>query len=169
MHDFTTQFNLTLTPKLEAQIKKSAKSFIIDGEMMAWNKKYNLFTQKGAEIDVKRLRPDNPNHVPVFVAFDVLYYNGEMTINVPLNQRYPILKKILTPKDDVVIIAEQKVVNTKEEVELALNSAIDNLEEGLIVKAYDSVYEPGVRGLSWRKIKPEVWHYSIQSIVVSVK
>lgn len=39
----------------------------------------------------------------------------------------------------------------------ALNKAIDNLEEGLILKHPESVYKPAAKiGGGWYKIKPEV-------------
>lgn len=85
-------------------------------------------------------------------------FNDVTLINKPLHERYATLEKILNPKESVVYVPKQNIVNTREQVEDALNKAIDESEEGLVVKAIDSVYEPGKRGPSWRKIKPEVYN-----------
>lgn len=74
-HDYSLKFNVTLTPRLAPQIKLGARSFILDGEMMAWDKRNKGFTQKGADIDVKNFRPDNLNHCPTYVAFDVCNFS----------------------------------------------------------------------------------------------
>lgn len=37
-----------------------------------------------------------------------------------------------------------------------LNQAIDNREEGIVVKETQAVYKPNARNAGWYKIKPEV-------------
>jgi ATP-dependent DNA ligase I len=157
--DYAKNFDQTLTPRLKPLIRSGVKSFVVDGEMMAWHKRNKTFTQKGSEIDVKRMNANNQNHCPCFVAFDVLYYNGEILTEKPLSVRSKVLRQILQPKEEVLLLPEQKLMSDKEEVMEALNEAIDNLEEGLIVKATDSKYEPGERPVTWIKIKPEVFTY----------
>lgn len=51
---------------------------------------------------------------------------------------------------------------------IALNSAIDNLEEGIVVKEPYSIYKPNARKEGWIKVKPEVGltFVDIWSIVV---
>lgn len=44
----------------------------------------------------------------------------------------------------------------REEVLAALNDAIDNREEGIVVKDSNSIYKPNARREGWIKIKPEV-------------
>lgn len=44
----------------------------------------------------------------------------------------------------------------REEVMAALNSSIEKLEEGIVVKEPESVYKPNARREGWIKIKPEV-------------
>lgn len=156
--DFSHKFNETLTPQLRRQIQPGVESFILDGEMMAYHKRYKMFTQKGYNIDVKTMNKDNPNHCPVFVAFDVVYHNGIVLTRLPLKDRLLKLKSAFVPKEDVIRISEVKILNTKEEVIDCLNTAIDNLEEGLIAKDPNSTYEAGKRLETWLKIKPEVLH-----------
>lgn len=125
---------------------------------MAWHKRNKMFTQKGSDVDVKTLLPTNKNHAPVYVAFDVLFYNGDSLVNKPLRERSAILKNILDPREGAVLVPENKVIETRgrEQVEEALNKAIDDLEEGLVIKSADSLYAPGKRITAWRKVKPEV-------------
>lgn len=154
--DFTHKFDETLTKKLLLQIKPGVHSFILDGEMMAFHLKHQMFTLKGHNIDVKTINKDNQNHCPVFVAFDLVYYNGIVLTKVPLRDRLDKLKAVFEAKEDVIRLSEVKMLNTKEEVIEKLNSAIDDGEEGLIVKDMNSHYEPGKRLVTWLKIKPEV-------------
>ncbi|CAG7733646.1 unnamed protein product, partial [Allacma fusca] len=166
-YDFTSNFNLTLTPRLK-QCIKSCESFIVDGEMMAWKKSSGTFTQKGSNIDVKKMRPDNPNHCPAFVAYDIVYFNGESLLKRPLKSRMEILMKqtlVLEPKDGTVYLSEQRIAQSKEQVMEALNEAVDDLQEGLVVKDLQSSYEIGKRQNSWLKIKPEFFsEYSLTDL-----
>lgn len=154
--DFSGKFNQTLTPKLKQRINSGVKSFIVDGEMMAFHKKYKIFTQKGYSIDVKTMNKDNPNHCPVFVAFDLVYYNGEVLTKRPLKERLEKLTRVFAVKEDTVRLSEVQIMNSKEDVISCLNRAIDDGEEGLIAKNMNSSYEPGKRPVTWLKIKPEV-------------
>lgn len=87
----------------------------------------------------------------------MLYFNGEVLTNKPLIDRLEILEKIITPKLGVVDLVPRKRVSSKSEVFDALNKAIDDCEEGLIMKEILSVYKPNVRNKGgWYKIKPEV-------------
>lgn len=52
--------------------------------------------------------------------------------------------------------ADRKLASRLREVTESLNSAIDRLEEGLVLKDPDSVYKPNVRNKGgWVKVKPE--------------
>ncbi len=52
--------------------------------------------------------------------------------------------------------ADRKLASSLREVIESLNSAIDRLEEGLVLKDPDSVYKPNVRNKGgWVKVKPE--------------
>ena len=44
----------------------------------------------------------------------------------------------------------------REDVVRALNEAIDNREEGVVLKDPDSVYQPASRKAGWIKVKPDV-------------
>jgi len=115
----------------------------------------NLYFQ-GMDIDVKKL---NPSHVhrPCFCVFDILFLNGEVLTNKPLCERLEKLKIVITPKPGVVMFVPRVIISKKEEVWTSLNKAIDECEEGIIMKEISCVYKPGARKQGgWFKIKPEV-------------
>ena len=60
------------------------------------------------------------------------------------------------PSSERIRYVEQSLISTQDDVLNALNSAIENREEGVIVKHPDSIYKPDKRKDSgWFKIKPD--------------
>ena len=53
-------------------------------------------------------------------------------------------------------MAGRKMVSTNAEVQEALNEAIDNRDEGIMIKDPSTIYKPGARPKSgWIKVKPD--------------
>lgn len=97
-----------------------------------------------------------------FCVFDILLYNGEVLTNKPLIARLEILEKIIEPEEGTIIILNRKQISSNSEVIDLLNEAIDNREEGIVMKESMSVYKPNVRkNGGWYKIKPEVLFVNI--------
>ena len=84
-------------------------------------------------------------------VFDILYYDGETLIDVPLSERRGYLEKALSS-----YIAPQKRSDNVNELEEFYHQALDAGHEGIMVKDPSSLYTPGVRGKNWIKVKPEV-------------
>ncbi|CAH0388751.1 unnamed protein product [Bemisia tabaci] len=143
-----------LSPYLSKQFLPSVKNCILDGEMMCWNSKMKNFTTKGAEIDVKMLKVGNV-HNPCFCAFDILLLNDQVLTNMPLHDRVGILNRVFTPVEGIFMNTVRSKVTNKGEILSALNRAIDNFEEGIMIKNPFSVYKPNSRKDGWYKIKPE--------------
>lgn len=146
-----------LTPLLAKQIHADVHTCILDGEMMKWNTNLKSFGSQGRigkEVDVKRLTPGGA-YRPCFCVFDILMLNGNVLTNKPFQERTECLKKIFTPLEGVIMETPQKCVKSSKEVEQCLNDAIDNQEEGLILKHPFSVYKPSTRTGGWYKVKPE--------------
>ena len=59
-------------------------------------------------------------------------------------------------REGLIHLSEQRKIESKEKVIEVLNEAINQLEEGLVVKELSSKYVLGRRHKSWLKIKPEV-------------
>lgn len=151
---------------LYRQIK--AKQAIIDGELLVWDKDAQAFepfgraktlavSEKagGGHYAQPVLDPTRENKQFCYIAFDILYLEGEAKMHLPLRSRVDLLHKTIEIKDKVVEVAVQTEVKTEQSVIDALNLAIDGRHEGIMVKDVASMYVPNERKDKWTKIKPE--------------
>ena len=91
--------------------------------------------------------------IPIkFIAFDLLWQNGETLLNQPLRERRRRLES-LAPSPDWFRLARITPAHSAEDIEAAFTAARDRNNEGLMVKDPESVYSPGRRGLAWLKLK----------------
>ncbi len=158
-YEYTQQFGASplegsLTPYIHNVFKPHVVNCILDGEMMAYNPATDTFMQKGSKFDIKRLMDDSDLQT-CFCVFDVLLVNNQKFANEPLKKRYEILETIFTPVKGRIQLITKSEGKTMQEVVNSLNEAIDNLEEGIMVKNPMSIYKPDKRGEGWVKIKPE--------------
>ncbi|KAG0724997.1 DNA ligase 4 [Chionoecetes opilio] len=157
--DFTSNFGEDrhsglFTPHLHPQLAGHVREVILDGEMVGWSRTHRTIVSKGELLDVKHLKEQGDWQV-CFCAFDILYLNGKVLTNQPLSERLGVLRSVVTPLEGRVIISAYTKVKTREEVVGVLNEAIDNREEGVVLKDPDSVYQPAARRAGWIKVKPE--------------
>ncbi|XP_054830436.1 DNA ligase 4 [Eublepharis macularius] len=158
-YDYTQQFGASplegsLTPFVHNVFHENVQNCILDGEMMAYNPTTQSFMQKGNKFDIKRMVDDSELQT-CFCVFDVLMLNSQKLGHEILSKRYEILNKIFTPITGRIQVVLKRQANARKEVIDALNEAIDNREEGIVVKDPMSVYKPDKRGEGWLKIKPE--------------
>ena len=143
-----------------------ARQAIIDGELLVWDPEANAFEPfgraKSLAVSEKAGAPYSALSRDIgdkkqfcYIAFDVLYLNGEAKMNLPLRARMALLHENIEVKDKVVEIVEQKEIKSEQAVIEALNSAIDARYEGLMVKDINSMYVPNERKEKWTKLKPE--------------
>ncbi len=85
------------------------------------------------------------------MVFDLIYLDGETLLDEPLSVRRRLLETTLRAH-----IAPQERSADAQSIESFYRSALDGGHEGIMVKALDSRYTPGVRGRQWVKIKPAV-------------
>jgi DNA ligase-1 len=85
------------------------------------------------------------------MVFDLLYLDGETLLDEPFHVRRGLLEKTLRGH-----IAPQVKSDDPEAIESFYRTALEGGHEGIMVKAPDSLYTPGVRGRQWVKIKPAV-------------
>ena len=69
------------------------------------------------------------------------------------------MKSTVTRVEGVLDFPKQHLICTKEEVTNLLNEAIDNREEGIILKRADSVYKPSARKAGWLKVIADLLLY----------
>jgi bifunctional non-homologous end joining protein LigD len=128
--DLTQKFSDIKLPRI------NANSCIIDGEIVAYNKKgipdFNLLTN-GAPA--------------VFVAFDILEKDGVDLRAKPLTERKKILHSTLKENNTV------QVMYYTTEGQKLWSVLKKKGAEGVIAKKKDAMYQDGVRSNSWLKIK----------------
>lgn len=119
----------------------------------------------------------------VFMAFDLLFAGGELLLDLPLRERRhrlealaaKVSKVTLSPlelpapmpagglfTEDVALASggEQRLrlsqvveAHSADELDRTYIAARDRGNEGVMIKASESLYQPGRRGLSWMKLK----------------
>ena len=146
--------------ELAEQARKVEDEVILDGEIMAFEhgKKLTFFDlQKrlGRKNEGADLFAAASADVPVvFVAFDLLWKNGESLLRKPLRERRDSLRTIKLPPQFQV--AEVYPAHSAQAIEDAFQLARRRLNEGLMIKDPESVYSPGRRGMFWFKLKKEL-------------
>jgi DNA ligase-1 len=83
-----------------------------------------------------------------FMAFDLLWLNGESLLERPLEERRGLLEKWLRFR-----FAQITSAKSEADIEGAFTAARARNNEGLIIKDPRSTYVPGRRGLAWLKLK----------------
>lgn len=138
-------------PDVVASIAKLPGDFLLDGEIVPWrNGKVLPFAhiQKrlGRKSISQKVIRDNP---AAFVAFDVLYRDGDVLMDKPLRVRRAALGAFPPTLLRTAIVD----VSSANEIDRAFCAARDCRNEGLVLKDPESAYSPGRRGKAWLKLK----------------
>jgi DNA ligase-1 len=162
---------------------------IFDGEILGWDLKAGRalpFAVLGQRIGRKRVSNEWREQIPVvFMAFDLMYADGELLLDLPLRERRNRLEAVLENLVEVVrspvvvderkkqaqgvmfaepdgegverlLISPSRLVESAEDIDRAYADARARANEGVMLKAAGSVYQPGRRGLAWVKLKREL-------------
>jgi DNA ligase-4 len=106
--------------------------WIIDGEMMALTAEGTF----GPFKDVRSMQAGTMEDELLFIIFDVLMINGTSLIKEALRERIGVLKQIVTDIPKRVELVKRQVATTLQEVEAAVDMAIANHEEGIMVEFF---------------------------------
>lgn len=82
--------------------------------------------------------------------FDVLYLDGDDTIDLPGGERAVLLAERVPPHQRV----PREAVSAATQAQAFLDRALAAGHEGIMLKALDAPYAAGSRGAGWLKIKP---------------
>ncbi len=180
----------------------AAGAIILDGEILGWDYAHREedgaiaralpFAVLGQRIGRKQVSDEWRRRVPViFMAFDVMYANGELTLERPLRERRRLLEtlaetvaeatvaplkgpapKKVTAQGTIfsaepelpehapalprLLLSPARLVEKAEEIDRAYADARARANEGVMLKAAGSTYQPGRRGLAWVKLKREL-------------
>jgi DNA ligase-1 len=140
-------------PEIATAFKQASGSAVIDGEILAWRNGRALpFSMLQQRIARKKMTEDVTSAVPVtFMAYDVMYRDGQMLISEPIEERRRILEIAMQGLD--LFVAPRWRSETTAGLEAAFEAARDRGNEGLVIKRLGSHYESGKRSGAWMKIK----------------
>ena len=164
-------------------------SLIFDGEILGWDFEQARalpFAVLGQRIGRKRVSNEWRQQVPVvFMAFDLMYADGELLLEQPLQERRNrleavverLVERVVSPlivderaRDSQAVlfankqsaslerlmISPSRLVESAEDIDRAYADARARANEGVMLKAAGSIYQPGRRGLAWVKLKREL-------------
>jgi bifunctional non-homologous end joining protein LigD len=144
-----TRSGRVITESVPAAQRLRGFRAVLDGELVADAGRLSDFYRLGPALAVKRGRK-----VPVaFVAFDLLWQDGEMLVDRPWSQRRSALEGLDLPSRGVPIAS----VYEWEQIPDLFRGCAALGVEGIVLKELKGRYLPGKRSESWRKVKCEAW------------
>jgi DNA ligase 1 len=146
---------VTEFPELVKPVADLPGELILDGEILAWRDARPLpFTELQKRLGRKRLDLFIQNDIPVrFVAFDLLYQDGELLLDEPLLKRKARLDVVCADSQEAVRVAGRVRCETADAMRAAFRDSLSIGHEGIVAKAENSPYTPGRRGGFWFKLK----------------
>ena len=132
----------------------NGRGAILDGEVIAIDAGgrplafQEVMRRFGRVRDIERLRAEQP--LRLFV-FDLIALDGELLIDRPYRERFATLAALAGEAG--LELPDRSLPASLAEAEAFYASAIESGCEGVMAKALESRYTPGVRGRGWLKIK----------------
>ncbi|MEA2239666.1 MAG: ligase 1 [Thermoanaerobaculia bacterium] len=140
-------------PELEPAARLLGHDVVLDGEIVAFSDRILPFATIQKRLGRRKVSEALLRDAPVvFFAFDLLFIDGEVLFETPLHERLGRLREILSVETSIRFATQTPVRDGKHLDEL-FDAARARANEGLVIKAPDSVYTPGRRGKSWLKYK----------------
>ncbi|MDP3965990.1 MAG: DNA ligase, partial [archaeon] len=104
------------------------------------------------KYDIHELSEKLPVEVNVF---DILFYNGKPKLETPFKKRAELIREIIKEHPYKLISSKMKITNNEKEVKEFYKEALENNQEGIMLKNLDAHYKPGRRVGNMLKLKPE--------------
>lgn len=153
--------NLENTTAMFPEIVGAAKkldvdSVILDGEAIGYNPDTGKFAPFQETVQRKRKHgiDEAAKKLPLTAfVFDILYLNGRDLLDLPFIERRKILEKVLSKKNDNIILDEHMVTSDAQVIARELKKNLDAGLEGIVAKKLDAPYQAGNRGFHWIKLK----------------
>ena len=126
---------------------------LLDGELLAFKDGvvrpfFELQHRLGRKVVSAQLLAEVP---VIFVAFDLLYLDGQNLLTEPLRERRRMLEALSLPSPFMLAYLIRAL--DAPELDRIFEGARSRNNEGLMVKDPESRYTPGRRGLGWLKLK----------------
>jgi len=136
------------------------KELILDSEIVGYSpkeKKYKPFEAISQRIkrkyDIEKLIKSLPVEINIF---DVLYYDGKNMMEQPFKERRKLVEKIIRKEEWVIRPSNLEYVKNEKEASDFYKKALENGEEGIMIKKIDAPYRQGRRVGYMVKLKPVV-------------
>ena len=148
----------TIGPYLH--LNADVRECILDGEMITYDAERGIVLPFGivktsASNAIKQEDISNASYHPFYVVFDIVYLNGVSLADVPLYQRKVYLSKILKSHEHLVELIQSTRCSGVEPIKKAMEKAILQGSEGIVLKNAASKYVVSSRNDGWIKLKPE--------------
>ena len=156
LENVTKQF-----PEVVDYIKKYVKgnSLILDSEAVGFDnktKEYKPFQKISQRIRRKHNIEELQKKLPVEInVFDILYYNGKSQLDKPFEKRSELVRKIVQNHPYKIIYSKQIITSDEKKAKKFYKKALEDNQEGVMMKSLKAVYTPGRRVGHMLKIKPE--------------
>lgn len=159
LEDVTSPF-----PEIVNASANQPDDFILDGEIVPFrNNKPLPFNELQRRLRRKNVDQSIINEIPVvYVAYDILYLNGNSAIKQTLTKRKEMLEGLLL--NELMMKAPFLTLDSEEKIANMFAESRSLGHEGLVLKDPDSTYQPGKRGKHWVKLKQELG--TIDAVIV---
>jgi DNA ligase-1 len=149
-------------PELTPALRALPVDVILDGEIItARGEEILPFSDLQKRLGRKTVSEELLASTPVvFVAWDILYGDGQVLINEPLEIRRARLEELISPtrrgsklNSGTVRLSQAKRFSDSAALDDEFLAARARGNEGLMIKDPASLYKPGRRGREWLKLK----------------
>jgi len=134
---------------MHRQVQKTA--VILDGEIITLQDGQPSFAalQSRARLtDRQRINRAAQSTPALYMAFDILYCQGNSLLELPLSERFEELKTVVEP-NRLVVVSD----GVRGDGISFFRACVDKGLEGMMAKRMDSRYLPGTRSPLWKKIR----------------
>ena len=146
-------------PDVVEAVSQLAGEFLLDGEIVPYRDGgvlpfAHIQKRLGRKVLTPKILRENP---AAFIAFDVLYRDGELLMDCPLEVRRAALLRLCEGDGCVakVLFSNITPVTTADDIAAHFAAARERRNEGSILKDPASPYSPGRRGKMWLNDLPD--------------
>lgn len=143
---------LSKFPELQDIYKSINHKCILDGELATIVNGVPVFSvlqRRSILIDPFKIELAQLNNPATFVAFDIIYFDGELVVDKPLTERKKLLKECFTEENSRIAYSRYIEGYGMQLFQLAKQQHL----EGIVAKKRDSLYWFGKETRDWVKIK----------------
>jgi DNA ligase-1 len=158
-------------PDLMQDVAMLLAGTVLDGEILAWNEQTHSplpFSALQKRLNRKNVEltfwPDVPL---VYMIFDVLEYEGKDVRAEALSVRRELLGKLPISRSAMLRVSGTVAVSEWPELPALIDQSRGKRVEGLMLKRWDSPYQPGRPVGPWWKVK--VQPFTIDAVLVAAQ